>query len=292
MIQQIAKRLPNGLELTTEPLTQQEIEQRKVDLYNESTGNLNEQDGYDCPRCKNKGYIARVQYYEIYGSYREVLCPCRCNRARNALRRLARSGLKDVVKKYTFERYQTIEPWQEDVKRKALQFCEENKKPNNPNRCFFMGGQSGGGKSHLCSAIAIQLLRDGMDVRYMIWNKEIDNIKAIVNDSEQYAAKMKELEEVEVLYIDDLFKRGKDEFGNQRLPSEPEARRAFEIINLRSLNPSLITIISCEWTLAELIEIDEATAGRIYELAKAAGYCINIKKDRAKNWRLREIDEY
>ena len=292
VLQRIAQKLPDGLELTSKPLTPQEIEQRKVDLYNASVGNLNELDGYDCPRCRNKGYIAEVQYYDLYDSYRETLHPCKCHRARNALRRLARSGLKEVVKKYTFDHYQTLEPWQKAVKEKAVQFCEDNRKPDNVNRWFFMGGQSGGGKSHLCTAIAVQLLRDGRDVRYMIWNKEIQNIQSVVNDSEQYAAKMKELQEVEVLYIDDLFKHGKDEFGNQKPPSEAEVRRAFEIINHRYNNPSLITIISCEWTLAELIDIDEATAGRLAEYTKAAGYCINIKKDRTRNWRLRDVEEF
>lgn len=277
---------PGELEPTSKDLTAQEYEQRKADFYNKSTGNLNEQDGYDCPVCKNKGYIAEVVFYEMYGYYSESLRPCKCHKARNALRRLARSGLKDVVKKYTFDLYQTVEPWQETFKEKAMRFCADKK-----SDWFFAGGQSGCGKSHLCTAIAIQLLREGKDVRYMVWPKEIQSIQAAVNDGEQYAALMKEVQEAEVLYIDDLFKHGNDEYGNQKPPSEAEVRRAFEILNYRYNNPGMTTIISCERTLAELIDIDEATAGRIAECTKAAGYCVNVKKDRTRNWRLRDVDE-
>lgn len=286
VLREIQKKSPVKLALGSEQLTAQEYEQRKADFYNASTGNLNEQDGHDCPICKNKGYIAGVQYFDLYGYYGEVHRPCKCMKARNALRRLARSGLKDVVKKYTFDNYETPDAWQQSIKEKAIEFAADTK-----NHWFFMGGQSGCGKTHLCTAIAIHMLRTGRDVRYMVWPKEIQTIQASVGDAERYAALMKELEETEVLYIDDLFKHGNDEFGRQKMPSEPEARRAFEIINHRLNIPELTTIISSELTLAQLIDIDEATAGRIAERTKDVGYCINVRKDRARNWRMRGLDE-
>lgn len=277
---------PEELELTSKRLTAQEYEQRKADMFNESEGNLNEQDGYDCPICKNKGYIAGVRFNELYGYYSETLTPCKCHRVRNAIRRLDRSGLKNVVKKCTFDLYETPSDWQKKIKEKAMQFTADEK-----HHWFFIGGQSGCGKSHLCTAIAIKMLKAGSDVRYMVWPKEIQAIQAVVNDAERYAALMNELQNVEVLYIDDLFKHGNDEFGNQKPPTEPEVRRAFEIINHRGNNPELTTIISSERTLAELIDIDEATAGRIAEHTKDAGYCINVRRDRERNWRMRGLDE-
>lgn len=272
--------------LGSDRMTPQEYEQRKADMYNESVGNLNEQDGYDCQVCKNRGFIAEVRQNEQFGYFSEVMRPCKCHKARNALRRLARSGLKDVVKKYTFDKYEAHEAWQQAVKDKAVKFSTDEE-----NHWFFIGGQSGCGKTHLCTAIAIHMLRHGKDVRYMVWPKEIQAIQASVNDPERYEALTRELETTEVLYIDDLFKHGNDEFGRQKPPSEAEVRRAFEILNYRLNTPELTTIISSERTLAELIDIDEATAGRIAERTKDAGYCINIKKDRARNWRMRGVDE-
>jgi len=125
----------------------------------------------------------------------------------------------------------------------------------------------------------------------MVWPEEIQSIQAAVNDGERYAALMKGLQEADVLYIDDLFKHGKDEYGNQKLPTPAETRRAFEIINYRYNNPGLLTIISSERTLAELNDIDEALAGRIAEKSKAGGYCISLKKDPSRNWRMKGIQE-
>lgn len=59
----------------------------------------------------------------------------------------------------------------------------------------------------------------------------------------------------------------------------------------RGPNPELVTIISSERTIGELSQIDEAIAGRIAERAKAAGYCLSIKRDPARNWRLKGIEE-
>ena len=66
-------------------------------------------------------------------------------------------------------------------------------------------------------------------------------------------------------------------------------KRTFEIINFRSMNPDLITIISSEKTIEAMVEIDQALAGRIAELANKdeCGYCIALDPDIKKNWRLK-----
>ena len=69
-----------------------------------------------------------------------------------------------------------------------------------------MGGQSGAGKTHLCTAVTVHYIRKGKEARYMLWRDEIAQIKAIVTDSAAYAARMDALKKTPVLYIDDLFK--------------------------------------------------------------------------------------
>lgn len=579
------------------PLSPEEYEQLKANAYNESIGNLNETDGYNCDLCKNKGYIAKVKYEESFGYYSEVFTPCKCQRIRAAIHRLNRSGLKNIVKDYTFEKYITDEPWRESIKAAAMQFCKDDK-----NTWFFIGGQSGcvdadteffngykwvkiseyngedvlqydpetktaslvepkryiknpaselyqistlrgsidmqlsadhnfaymttkghmakkpfaevmkihaertqgfygkietafcyggkgielteneirlmcaviadgsfrkklqlctvnvkkerkkqrmrellsgtqykeypkkngysefrfyaprrekvfsdywygcsneqlsiivdevfkwdgsedkrgrkhffstvkenadfvqfaisatgsratisvdqregrttcytvlkaqgkslvsmvstggrtkakiekvttkdgyqycfevdtgylilrrngrifvtgnSGKSHLCSAIAVHYIRQGKEVKYMLWRDEIAKLKALSNDPE-HDELMKELKETSVLYIDDLFKNGKDRMGNVELPTAADVQHAFEILNYRYNNPELITIISSERTLVEMNQIDEAIAGRIAERTKAAGYCLNIKRDPQRNWRMKDLLE-
>lgn len=270
------------------PMSAKEYEQSKADLFNQSSGNLHERDGYSCDKCKNKGYIAVVQYNEQFGYYSEALTECKCQKIRRAIHRLEKSGLKDVVKKYTFDTYQTPDKWQEHIKRTAMRFCQDDQ-----HNWFFIGGQSGAGKSHICTAIAVHYIRQGKEVRYMVWRDEIDRMKGLMMDEpEQYNRMMQELKETPVLYIDDLFKEGKDgKTGQTVKPSGAEVRKAFEIINHRYNKNGLVTIISSERTLSDLLDIDEAFAGRIAEYAKDGGYMLNLKKDSSRNWRLKGIQE-
>lgn len=280
---QLPEGLGHGCEVPSDP---KEREQQKADMYNASTGDLDKEDGYQCDICKNKGYVAVVTHNEQFGYYMESLLNCRCCRIRNAIRRLNRSGLKARVKACTFDRYETQDTWQQTIKETAQRFCVSSN-----GEWFFIGGQSGAGKTHICTAAAIAKLKQGKELRYMEWREEVPKIKASITDAARYAETMKELKETDILYIDDLFKNGKGADGMVMQPTAADINLAFEIINYRYNQPELITIISSERTLVELMEIDEAIAGRIAERTKAHGYCINLKPDAQKNWRMRDLLE-
>ena len=89
----------------------------------------------------------------------------------------------------------------------------------------------------------------------------------------------------EVLYIDDLFKteQGKN-------PTTADINVAFEILNYRYRNPQLITLISSEKTIQELVRIDEAVGSRIFEMSR--DFCVNIGKDIKKNYRLKDLQNF
>ena len=271
-----AKRLGH----TFKDMTPIERIQAKVDNYNASEGTRNQEDGYNCPICKNKGFISVAVGRN--GQYHETLQFCKCDEIRRQRMRLKKAGLLDVVNKLTFDRYETPGKWQQVVKETAMRFCQDDE-----HYWFFIGGQSGAGKSHICTAITSHYIDQGKRARYMVWFDEATRLKAIVNESEAYNAAMAELKEAEVLYIDDLFKPIKGNNGQIVPPSYADVRLAIEIINYRYNNPGLITIISGERTIDELLNIDEALAGRISELSKEGGYCINLPKDSKKNWRLK-----
>lgn len=269
-----------------EKMTEQELEQHKCDKENALEGKLHELDGYDCRECRNKGYISVPKQNELSGWWMPYHVDCKCKRIRNAIHRLNRSGLSNVVKECTFDKYNATEDWQTAVKAAAMRFCKDSE-----NKWFFIGGQSGAGKSHLCTAMTVHYIRQGKEAKYMLWRDEITRLKASVNDAPVYADLMHELKDSPVLYIDDLFKSGKGPDGKPAMPTTADVNAAFEIINYRSLNPELITIISSERTLSELEEIDSATAGRIAHKAKAGGYCLSIRRDPAKNYRMKGIQE-
>lgn len=275
-----------GLEHGFEQETPEEKVKRHVADHNAREGHLNLEDGYDCPICKNKGDIACEGGLDYFGHPYYYHKDCKCKVIRNAIRKLNQSGLKDAVKRYTFEKYQTPEPWQVRVKQTAMRFCEDAE-----HTWFFIAGNSGSGKSHICTAIAVHYIRQGIDTHYMLWRDEIVQLKASITEPEVYAKKMKKLKEVPVLYIDDFFKNGKGADGKAVPPTAADVNAAFEIINHRYNTPQLTTIISSERTLAELMDIDEATASRIVERSKEGGYCLNMKKDSSRNWRLRGLEE-
>ena len=117
----------------------------------------------------------------------------------------------------------------------------------------------------------------------MLWRDEAGRLKSLVND-EEYGDTIAEYKEVDVLYIDDLFKTGKSADRKFQMPTQGDINLAFEILNNRAMSGKT-TIISTECTLPELIEIDEAIAGRIKQMS--GDYCMSIAKDRNKNYRLR-----
>lgn len=273
-LQEIQKRL--GLD-TMSSLSPLEWEQFKVDDWNKTVGNENEIDGYDCPICLNRTTIAKLVDHGN-GKYSHCFADCKCKEIRRSIMRMKRSGLKDIIKDYTFDKFIDTEPWQKTVKAAAMDYAKD------PQGWFYMGGQVGAGKTHLCTAICREFLLSGKKVLYMLWRDEIVKLKASVNDAEAYSALIDKYKTADVLYIDDLFKTGKTADQQNQKPTAADINAAFEIINYRYCNPSLLTIISSELSEDELLDIDEAVGSRIYERAKA----ITIGRDRSRNYRIRK----
>ena len=263
---------------TSFDMSPKDYEQFKVDGLNNTVGNRNEEDGYDCPICKNKGIIYKLVDCGD-GTYSHCAADCKCAEIRKSIMRMKRSGLKDIIKDYTFDKFIDTEPWQKAIKSAAVDFAK------NPDGWFALCGQSGAGKTHLCTAICREFLLSGKKVVYMLWRDEIVKIKEAAQSGDSSLQDILEkYKNADVLYIDDLFKTGKDKFDAIVKPSVADINYAFEIINYRYNNPKLLTIISSELSEEELLDIDEAIGGRIYERAKT----FTIAKNRDRNYRIRK----
>lgn len=233
----------------------------RTESYNKTPGKLT---GYDCPECLNKGYIAK------YIDGREVMAECRCLKIRNTLTRISRSGLEQQLRECTFKSFETQYEWQRIIKDAAVAFVESNAP------CFFISGQTGCGKTHICTAMIGNLIKQGYETRYFVWREDSTELKALVND-ESYAEKIGRFKRCDVLYIDDLFK--------QKKITDADIRLAFELIDYRVRN-KLRTLISTELSDEEITDLDEALGGRIQAFSR--GYSFYIPKDRSKNYRLRK----
>jgi len=204
-----------------------------------------------------------------------VIRECGCSEIRANIRRIRNSGLADTLEEYTFDRFRTDQPWQKVIKELAQRFVTDHY-----GKWLYAGGQSGSGKSHLCTAVAGELLKQGKSVRYMLWRDESVKLKACVNDDYEYSRLIEPLKCVEVLYIDDLFKTMQN-----RAVTQADVNLAFELLNYRYINKRLVTILSGEKSVEELIGTDEAVGSRIYHRTKE--YCIEISRDRTRNYRLK-----
>lgn len=243
----------------------------KADTVNKTQGMLT---GHDCPKCLNRGNIAFPR--EDGSIYTKE---CECMKIRRCVWEMEKSGLKNVIRGLTFDTYTTTEVWQKTLKAGAMSYADE------PNGWLLFCGQSGSGKTHLCTAVCRQRLLVGDEVRYMPWRDKIAELKSMSLDSERRSEIITGYKTAEILYIDDLYKVGKAADGTCN-PTGADIGLAFEIINHRYIN-HLPTIVSTEKTPQELVEIDEATGSRIIEMA--SGNIFSISRDQKKNYRLRGV---
>lgn len=241
--------------------------QRRIDVQNALAGDL---PGMDCPICKNKGVV-----YVLEDGY-EIARTCSCMPARRSWQRIERSGLRDIMERYTFASYKISEPWQEQIVRSACDYCR------NPDGWFFVGGQVGAGKTHVCTAIVGKLLKNGRSALYAPWKRIAAELKACINEPE-YAERMAELTEVDCLYLDDFLRTGAGPDGRKLPPTQGDINLAYEIINSR-YNGRGLTVISSELVLPEIIELDDAIGSRISERARE--HTTNIIRDVKRNHRL------
>lgn len=220
---------------------------------------------YNCNICNDVGFILKEGSINTF----DKKCVCRIKKENQD--RIINSGLDKLVKKYTFKNYTTDTVYHKTIKNTALKYLENIKE----KKWFFIGGQTGVGKTHICTAICSELMKKGYSVKYVISNKLLMTLKSNMLDDAKRNEILNSLNK-KVLYIDDLFK--------SRNVTDSDVKLIFDIVNDRA-NKELITIISSERKLQELEEdIDlEAIAGRIYE--NASEYVLNIGRDINKNYR-------
>jgi len=277
-MESLKELLPEHLKNTADTFDRKAFEQRKADDYNKMAGTLHERDGYDCPICKNKGDIMTVEVEDDGWPYMRMRA-CKCKDVRASITKMQQSGLGNVIRDKSFDKFQVLASWQQTVKDAAMAYAKD------PHGWFFMGGQSGCGKSHLGTAICREFLLAGQGVTYMVWPDEAPIIKGAAKDDPDRREKLVgRLKKAEVLYVDDLFKPDRDAANAKQRPTGADIRLAFEILNYRYNNPALLTIISSEFSTDELLEIDQALGSRIFEMSEP----INIAEDVSRNYRLRK----
>ena len=220
----------------------------------------------DCDKCEG-GYLieeAREARRQGLLTFSPRECDC-VQRARNR-KRLSDSGLESLINRCTFDSFCVDFEWQSVVMGKAIEYLQ-----NICDMSFFISGQSGCGKTHICTAICNEIMIRGGRLKYLQWTKDSTRLKQqLVNEPEQYRKAIDELIRIPYLYLDDLFKQD---------VTNADIRLAYEIINGR-YNASLPVIVSSERSLDYIRQLrngdGEAIAGRIFETCGKGCYCIEL----------------
>lgn len=234
------------------------------DLYNYNTAQGDLKDGIDCPICFNKGYIGYIEDGYL------MTKPCKCLHKRNTKKVLERSGLLKLVGRYTFDNFNVSHQDGKLIIKYAKQFILHDFK----HKWFFIGGQVGVGKTHICTAIMFQIMELEYPALYALWRDLVSECKAQFNGGDVDEV-LEKYQVIPYLYLDDFLK------GENPTPTELDF--AYKIINYR-YNNNLTTVISSERMLREILALDEAIGSRIAEMAGV--YAIDISKDGAKNYRM------
>lgn len=230
---------------------------------------------YSCAKCLDRGKV--YVYDEQEDDIVSVKCECYQSKVSQALART--SGFGFMLDTYKFENFIADTDFQKNMLGLAKGFCDDDEA-----RWFFLGGQSGVGKTHLCTAIANHYIEQGISTKYICWNSWATNLKKLFNNPDEYYKNLDEVLNVKVLFLDDLFKGAT---ARDTQPTEADIKLAFEVINGRYLSTDKITIISSEWFMGDLITFDEGTFSRVFQ--GCGKYQCNIKREEGKNFRTRAI---
>ena len=218
----------------------------------------------DCGRCGDNGILIDQWRAALKQNPAAPVPECRCVLHARNRKRLRGAGLETLVQRCTFESYRTDTAWQQTVKGKALDYLGERR-----DKSFFIAGQSGSGKTHICTAIAVEIMKSGRQLRYFQWVRDAARLKQLVNDP-GYDTEIRRWTDVPYLYVDDLFKAE---------ISDADIRLFYEILNAR-YNKGLPTIISSERSLDQIKRArggaGEAIAGRIFEMCGGGRYCLEL----------------
>ncbi|MER2132610.1 MAG: ATP-binding protein [Carnobacterium inhibens] len=264
-----------------------ELQKRAEQFSTEEPDGLDQQN-HICQKCKDKGGTFEKKTDDetgiTSGNTYDVWIECTCKKTRKINRLMKSSEITDSFKKMGFSNFE-IEgklPVIKDSRDCAVAYFKdyESLKDERSNSIALLG-QPGAGKTHLLTAIANNFIqKKAMAVLYFPYVEGFNDLR---DNFERLEEKLGRMKEVEVLFIDDLFKpvNGKPQ------ATEWELKQLFSVINFRYLNHKPL-LISSELDIDSMLNLDEALATRIAEMCQ--NYMVVIKGDKRQlNYRIRNF---
>lgn len=233
---------------------------------------LNTGEEYDCPTCFNRGSMMGIRRGSICST------PCDCIEIRRNWAAIRKSGMETLMQQHSFENFQTDHNWQKQLLDTVWKFGQD------PKGWLLLCGQTGGGKTHLASALCRYLAARMMRIQYMSWVEAAPALKALSMDANPREVRMDTYKQAEVLFIDDLFKCGNMNRSEVRV-TDADLRLAHELLEYRNIR-KLVTIVTTELTPDKLKALDGALFGRMVE--NCGGNILTIPYNEGRNYRLQK----
>lgn len=242
-----------------------------TDITNGQCGTLGRS---DCPTCHGKGFV----FKDDLDTLTRIPVWCDCIKGPQADRWAELSG-NPRLKEQTLERLEEYAPWVASLKKKAFDYVEHIRQDS--SGWWYLSGQSGCGKTHTCSGIFLELMKQGKRGEYASWGKTMRKLSQAKFKGDVYESVYNRLVNAPLLYWDDFFKKRAG-----RMPTDDEFEFSFDIINERYNDPNKITLFSSEIHIQNISsKFDEAIGTRIYERCNNGGFWIHVDADPNKNYR-------
>lgn len=226
--------------------------------------------------CKICNGTTLILYKDEHG--REWAKPCQCRELIISKNLMIASGISEEDARKGFNGFNTFneKPLEKALETSVAYFQKFKENERLRVNSLMLCGKSGRGKTTLGLAVANNLIKSGVAVRYMAYRDAVTSLKQMLGHENKnlYNEKMYSLKNARVLFIDDLLK-GK--------VNESDINIMYEIINYRYLQRTPV-IVSTEKSIEELLAFDEAIASRLIEMSK--GNIITFD-DSVPNYRLR-----
>lgn len=211
---------------------------------------------YKCLNCKDTGYEIINQ---VKGQ--PVIKECACKKKERLKQQWKDNGFNILCNDLTFKGFNAE---RNKVSKRIKEIAEDyiNKficSQFETNNSIAFLGEPGTGKTHICTSIALELLKQGFNTVYFPYRDCMDEmIDLRMDDKNKYQSKLSKYQKCSILFFDDVFKGGY---------TDAEIKLLFKIVNYRYVN-RLPIIVSSECLSNELLDIDRAIGSRIIEMAK------------------------
>ncbi len=235
---------------------------------------MNEQ---TCPKCGGRGIIVRDPSTAL-------VCQCAGKARINSL--IKGSHITDVLRKKSFQNFSLgyysktqkdpmIGKTHYEIASKSLETCKSFVRDylagKNP-RGLYIFGQVGSGKTHLACSIANQLIKEGVEVLFVVVPDYLEEIKYSWDQGSDYHEKeiLDRAREVAVLVMDDLGAHSYSDWTKSKV---------YTILNHR-INSNLPTVITSNLEFHEIENyLDHRISSRITELCRPVILLVDKNED-------------